>query len=229
MKFTAHNILLNNGEKTMGNDTILLGDSAVWKSILQSLDLFLPGTREERSKLRVVDLGCLEGGYAAEFAKLGFDTLGIEAREENIQKCNYVKEKMGLSNLNFAKDDVRNMPNYGRFDVVLCYGLLYHLNDPVDFLKIVSDCTNKLMFLNTHFAPEFDIHSGLSISIWLVRFKRGPGYWRVPKTTDCRLSQQLIKDVGFKHVFEQFDYTGDLFPNNYTAFYNRTMFLGVKG
>jgi SAM-dependent methyltransferase len=162
MKFTAHNILLSNGEKTMGENVILLGESEVWKSIVKTLDLFFPGTKEDRKKLRVVDLGCLEGGYAVEFAKLGFDTLGIEAREENLEKCNLVKNSLQLSNLNFVKDDVRNMKNYGTFDIVLCYGLLYHLNDPAEFLKTMSNSNSKLLFLNTHFAPERDIRYKLS-------------------------------------------------------------------
>lgn len=274
MKFTAHNILLNNGERTMGNETILLGESAVWKSILKSLDLFLPGTKEERRKLRVVDLGCLEGGYAAEFAKLGFDTLGIEAREENVQKCNYVKDNLNLPNLNFVTDDVRNMSTYGRFDVVLCYGLLYHLHDPVEFLKIASNCTNKLLFLNTHFAPESDIRYALGP---LNNYVIGPVQKRIRAlefTRNYRLSPitkvdgyrgrwynewsqgsnkaaiekllwasfnnhksfwlckkdltRALQNVGFNHVFEQFDHTGDLFPDNYTHFYNRTMFVGIK-
>lgn len=157
MKFTAHNILLSDGTKTLSPNEILLSESEVWKSIVRTLDLLFPGTKEERKKLRVADLGALEGGYAVEFAKLGFDTLGIEAREENIKKCNLVKESLNLSNLNFVKDDVRNMGNYGKFDIVLCYGLLYHLNDPANFLKIMSNSNTKLLFLNTHYAPEMDV------------------------------------------------------------------------
>ncbi len=274
MKFTAHNILLDNGEKTMGDSVVLLGESAVWQSILKSLDLFLPGTREERSKMRVVDLGCLEGGYAVEFAKLGFDTLGIEAREENIQNCNYVKDNLNLPNLNFVRDDVRNMSNYGKFDIVLCYGLLYHLDDPTDFLKIVSSCTTRLLFLNTHFAPEFDIRYELeplntyfiaplqkrtrillfSQNYRLSRITKVNGYrgrWMKEWSRNSNKATiekllwasynnhrsfwlckkdltQALHDANFDNVFEQFDYTGDLMPHNYTFFYNRTMFVGVK-
>lgn len=274
MKFTAHNILLNNGKKTMGDEAVLLGESAVWQSILKSLNLFLPGSREERSKLRVADLGCLEGGYAVEFAKCGFETIGIEAREENIQKCNYVKDNLNLPNLSFVKDDVRNMPNYGRFDVVLCYGLLYHLNDPVDFLKIMSSCTNKVLFLNTHFASEFDIRYNLGPlnKFFIAPIQKRTGLLEFTKnhrlspitkvdgyrgrwfrewsrsSTKADIENLLwasynnhqsfwlckkdltkaIQDTGFNHVFEQFDYTGDLFPHNYTHFYDRTMFIGLK-
>lgn len=274
MQFTAHNVLLNNGKRTLSDQEILLADSAVWSSIKNTVDLFLPGTAQERSKLRTVDLGCLEGGYAAEFARMGFDSLGIEAREENIAKCNYVKEGLNLPNLHFAQDDVRNLANYGKFDVTLCYGLLYHLNDPVDFLGRISANTNKLLLLNTHFAPERDIRYELGplnryfiapiqkrtkilehqVNYRLSSITRNEGYrgrWFKEWTpgTDKRKIEKLLwasynnsrsfwlckKDltqalhkVGFSSVFEQFNYTGDLFPDHYTQYYNRTMFVAVK-
>ena len=161
MQFTAHNILLSSGEKTIPGDAVLLSESALWKSIVKTTDLFLPSTREERSRMRVADLGCLEGGYAVEFAKLGFQTLGIEARQDNLDKCNFVKSNLQLSNLEFVKDDVRNIENYGRFDIVLCYGLLYHLNDPVSFIRTLNRVTKKLLLLSTHYAPFHDVRYSL--------------------------------------------------------------------
>lgn len=274
MKFTAHNILLNNGQKTMGDDSILLSDSAVWSSIKKTVDLFIPPTAGDRSKMRVVDLGCLEGGYAAEFARMGFDSLGIEARAENIENCNYVKDNLGLSNLNFAQDDVRNMANYGKFDITLCYGLLYHLNDPAAFLKLISGCTTKMLLLNTHFAPETDIRYRLGplnkyfiapiqkrtrlfehqYNYRLSPITENEGYkgrwfkeW-TPGTKKEKIEKLLwasynnhrsfwltkkeltkaMHAAGFNSVFEQFDYTGDLFRENYTQYYNRTMFVAIK-
>jgi SAM-dependent methyltransferase len=273
MKWTGHNIQLSNGDKTFG-DTILLGESATWKSIVNSLDLFFPGKKEERKKLRVVDLGCLEGGYAVEFAKLGFDTLGIDAREENIQKCNFVKSDLGLTNLNFAKDDVRNLANYGKFDIVLCYGLLYHLNDPFAFLKTISNCTNKLLFLNTHYATECDVryrlgplnnhllgplqkrtkfleftknyrlgpitsHEGYR-GRWFKEYKKNESAGKIEKmlwasyNNDksfwlCKKDLTLaLHEVKFNSVFEQFNYTGDMYPHDFSYYYSRSMFVGVK-
>jgi len=273
-KFTAHNILLNNGKKTLDDNVILLGESAVWKSIESSLNLFVPHTKEERSRLRVVDLGCLEGGYAVEFARMGFDTLGIEVREENISKCNYVKSNLDLPNLKFVKDDVRNIASYGKFDIVLCYGLLYHLNDPIDFLTKVSNCNNKLIFLNTHFAPELDLRYNLGFlnnyfiapiqkrtglfkfeeNFRLSRLQSNEGYkgrWRKEWRKGASLIKRekglwssydndksfwLIKkdltkalhSAKYDHVFEQFNFTGDILPDNYTDFYKRSMFVAVK-
>ena len=197
MEFTAHNILLDNGEKTMKKDYVLLSESALWKSIEKTLNNFLvldPG--QDKSKLRVVDLGCLEGGYAVQFARMGFDTLGIEVRKENIDKCNYAKSHLNLPNLQFAQDDVRNMAKYGKFDVTLCYGLLYHLDDPINFINIISKCTTKMLFLHTHYAPEHDFRYlfGRRINKYIIN----PIQKRVPfldTTKNYKLSK-IIENEG---------------------------------
>lgn len=156
-EFTAHNILLDNDERTMG-DSPLLCETSQWKSVAKTVKLFF-GDR----KLRIVDLGCLEGGYAVEFARLGHDVLGVEAREENIKSCLYVKYNLNLPNLNFIKDDVRNLRNLGEFDIVFCYGLLYHLDNPVNFIQSMSKASKSMMLLNTHYAVEHDWRYDLGI------------------------------------------------------------------
>lgn len=271
MIFTSHNIKLNNGHCTIGADKILLADSAMWTSIAKSISLFIG---KDCTGLRAVDLGCLEGGYSAELAKLGFDTLGIEARQENINKCNYVKDNLDLPNLNFVTDDVRNLGQYGKFDVTVCYGLLYHLNDPAAFLKTISDCTTKVLFLNTHFAPERDLryrfsslnryliapiqkrtklfeyqqnyrlspmtHNEGYTGRWYREWSKNAGKEKIEKMLWASYNNnksfwlrkkdltKAIHAAGFKSVFEQFDYTGDLSPDNYTFRFNRTMFVAVK-
>lgn len=276
MKFTAHNVLLSNGEKTMPSEQVLLSESRVWKSIVNTLELLhlLPDSLEARSKIRVADLGCLEGGYALEFAKLGFDTLGIEAREENLANCNFLKKDAGLSNLNFVKDDVRNLSNYGEFDIVLCYGLLYHLNDPVAFLNLLGKTTKKLLLLNTHFAPERDFRYQLGPvnqyfigpiqkRVKILNFARNyrlskmttnegyRGRWYKEWQPNAKRSviegflwasynndksfwlrkkdlTTVMHKAGFDSVFEQFNYTGDIMPDNYTEYFSRAMFVGIK-
>ncbi|WP_018630040.1 class I SAM-dependent methyltransferase [Niabella aurantiaca] len=274
MNFTAHNIRLNGQTTTMPADTPILAESVMWQAIAETVDLFFPKGREERSGMKVVDLGCLEGGYTAEFARMGFDALGIEARADNFRNCNLVKENLGLPNLNFVQDDVRNMARYGPFDISLCYGLLYHLNDPVHFLKTVADSTKKLLLLNTHFAPEHDIryylgpvnryflapiqkrtrflehqknfrlspitlHEGYR-GRWYKEWNKHANKSKVEKILWASYNNnrsfwlckkdltKVLHNAGFKHVFEQFNFTGDLVPDHYTSRYNRTMFVALK-
>ena len=117
------------------------------------LDAAFPGSKEH---LRIADLGCLEGGYSVEFARLGFQTLGIDVRESNIEACRYVQSKVALPNLNFAQDDVWNIPAHGMFDGVFCCGLLYHLDRPAEFLKVLSGVTKRVLILQTHFSQAGD-------------------------------------------------------------------------
>ena len=106
--------------------------------------------------LTLVDLGCLEGGMTLEFARLGFDALGIEVRESNYACCRYLLDHAGemRGRLRFERDDAWNLEKYGRFDVVFCGGLLYHLDEPRRYLDILAAATRKVLILNTHFATE---------------------------------------------------------------------------
>ena len=70
------------------------------------------------------------GHYAIEFAMQGATVVGIEGRESNVQKAIFAKDILNLENLTFYQDDVRNLSaeKYGQFDIVLCSGILYHLD-----------------------------------------------------------------------------------------------------
>ena len=81
------------------------------------------------AETRILDLACLEGMFAVELARRGARVLGVEARAGNVARSRFAKEALGLDNLEFVQDDVRNLSRakYGTFPVVLCMGILYHL------------------------------------------------------------------------------------------------------
>lgn len=149
IEFTAHNIRLDDGTLTKPDVGHTMEAYPWFVSAKRILDSVFPG---DKRHLRLADLGCLEGGYAVEFGRMGFQVLGIEVREENIAVCDYVKSKTNLPNLEFVKDNAWNIVNYGMFDVVFCCGLLYHLDKPKEFLNTISTITKRLLFLQTHFS-----------------------------------------------------------------------------
>ena len=105
---------------------------------------------------RVLDLGCLEGYFSVECALRGLDVLGVDVREVNLKKCEFVKSVLCVSNLRFAVDDVMNVTreHYGAFDVVLALGLLYHLEDPFTFLAQIAELCDGFLVLDTLVALE---------------------------------------------------------------------------
>jgi hypothetical protein len=151
IEFTSHNIRLDDGSLTKPDKRYSMDANESFLSARRLLDSVFPG---DKHHYRLADLGCLEGGFAVEFARMGFQVLGIEVREANIAACNYVKANTNLPNLEFVKDDARNIAKYGLFDVVFCSGLLYHLDKPKEFLNTLSAVTTKLLILQTHFSTD---------------------------------------------------------------------------
>ncbi|TCP64279.1 class I SAM-dependent methyltransferase [Baia soyae] len=111
-------------------------------------------SNKEMNDLRILDLACLEGQYAIEFALHGAEVVGIEGREVNIQKAIFAKDVLSLPNITFIQDDVRNLSKkkYGSFDVVFCSGIFYHLNTPdvFHFLENIYDVCTGFVIFDTH-------------------------------------------------------------------------------
>ncbi len=122
-------------------------------------------------QLRVLDLACLEGHYTIEFALHGARAVGIEIREANLTKARFLKQQLGIHNVEFYQDDVRNLSEakYGRFDVVLCAGLLYHLDSPAvfEFIDRISEVCDRLAVFETY----------VSLKAAVPQVYKGKTYW----------------------------------------------------
>lgn len=167
--FTAHNIVLDDGTCTRPEAQDTMREHPWCVAAQRTLNTVFPG---DKSKFRVADLGCLEGGYAVEFARMGFQVLGLEVRESNIAACQYVKSRVALPNLEFVQDNAWNIARHGRFDAVFCCGLLYHLDRPRDFLALLASVTSKCLLLQTHFAHGDTQADGSAIPSPIVRGMR---------------------------------------------------------
>ena len=245
--FTAHNMVLADGSLSIPGE-ILLEEHPLPKAVLRTLDAFFPRRRD--GEFSIVDLGCLEGGYTALFARAGFDALGIDGRPANIERCEFGPGQLGLQGLRFVCDDVHNLAAYGTFDATFCCGLLYHLDDPIAFLRLASKMTRRVLILQTHFATdsvpprfpnlsELTTHEGVS----------GRWYSEHPEdaTEEEMLSQawssignrrsfwvekrhllQTLVDVGFAPVFEQYDSLYNVVEDDYIAEWGRSLFVAVR-
>ena len=118
--WTAHNIQLRDDIYTIAPE--IIGDEVKLRRIVQCVLDLVGGSVEG---LRILDLACLEGLYAIEFARHKATCLGIEGREANVEKARFAKQVLLLDNLEFTQDDVRNptIEKHGQFDVVLCLGI----------------------------------------------------------------------------------------------------------
>jgi predicted RNA methylase len=147
--WTAHNIHLGHGLYTL--DPQEAGQGVVLRRIAQVIQDI---AHRPIPELRILDLACLEGLYGIELALQGARAVGIEGRQTNIEKARFVKQILNLTNLDLIQDDIRHIraARYGRFDVVICAGILYHLGVPdvFSFLEQIFDMCTDLAIFETH-------------------------------------------------------------------------------
>jgi SAM-dependent methyltransferase len=247
LPFTGHNLALADGTLSMPGE-ILLEENPLPQAVLRTLDAFFPNRGD--GEFSVVDLGCLEGGYTALFARAGFSALGIDGRPENIARCEFGAGGLGLPHLRFARDDVHNLEAYGSFDATFCCGLLYHLDDPVAFLRMVGRLTRRVLILQTHFAtdsrpPQFPDLSELTTNEgvqgrWYTEHPEdateeemlGNAWSSIGNTrsfwVEKRHLLQTLVDVGFAPVFEQYDWLHHAVTDEHIEEWGRGLFVAVR-
>ena len=152
-EWTGHNIPITASESTLGPSSELIGENrrtVVIKSLVRRI--FGPRT------ISVLDLGALEGGLSFEMAREGWTATGVEGRETNFRKAQLIASYYALPNLRFVQKDVKELtPEVdGRFDVILCCGLLYHLDEPIAHLRQLASLLSDdgMLFLDTHVVPD---------------------------------------------------------------------------
>lgn len=173
--WTAHNVRLPDGSLTLSPGERV---GAGWKvqRAVQAIGDLVGRPWED---LRILDLGCLEGQFAVEFALRGARVTAVEGRRANLAKAEFCRDAFGLERLELRCDDVRNLSAaaYGTFDVVLCSGILYHLDAPdaFEFLARVAEVCTRLALVDTHVSLR-----RLATAEWRGRTYHGRWYVEFP-------------------------------------------------
>lgn len=149
-EWTDHNIQLTDDVYTIAPA------GTVSPKLQRILQIVSDISRKPLREIRVLDLACLEGQYAIEFALQGAQVLAIEGRETSIEKARFAKRALNLQNLEFLQGDVCELSpeTHGRFDVVLCLGILYHLDHPdvFSFIERIANTCNGVAVFDTYVA-----------------------------------------------------------------------------
>jgi tRNA (mo5U34)-methyltransferase len=100
---------------------------------------------------RVLDVACNCGGFSIEAAKSGADyVLGIDVVDRYLDQANFLKRALGQEEVEFRKLAVEDVQrSLGSFDVTFCFGILYHLENPVQGMKQLASVTERVMVVDT--------------------------------------------------------------------------------
>ena len=84
-------------------------------------------------RCRVLELGCGPGGNLVPLAELlpGSEFVGVDLSASQIARARADAAAVGASNLRFEALDIRDVPDWGPFDYVVCHGVFSWVPDDV--------------------------------------------------------------------------------------------------
>lgn len=239
-----YDIPLSDGIWTRGNEGL---SHTRLKRIVQIVSDI---SKKPLDKIKVLDLGSLEGQFSLEFAYHGSETVGLEIREANVVKSNFCKENLKLTNVKFIQDDVRKITwqSHGKYDVIICSGLLYHLTgyDSIELMPKLYEMANDIVIIDTHIAlepkdtwttPSGKHYNGKTIVEHTQDDTEEVKEARVLASSGNDISfwftrpslVNLMLDSGFSSVYEAFGPVHLNFGQDGVEHNDRCTFVGLKG
>jgi FkbM family methyltransferase len=93
------------------------------------------------------------GFFSKVLSDSGLDVRGFDGRDENIHEA-----RQRYPDIPFDQGDVEDssIMRLGSFDLVLCFGLLYHLESPLRAIRHLRHLTRKVLLLESMCFPDTD-------------------------------------------------------------------------
>jgi SAM-dependent methyltransferase len=97
-----------------------------------------------------VDVGCGFGYFSGLLQSVGMDVLGVDGRVENATEA-----QRRLPGVRFATCNAEDpaLRGFGKFDLVFCFGLLYHLENPMLAISHLKELTKRLLLVESVIFP----------------------------------------------------------------------------
>lgn len=117
----------------------------------KALRKYLEGKRSDF--LDALDISCHEGYFSILLREYFNDVVGIDKNQQSLTKAKLISRVMGRSDIEFSKSALEEWPTRRGADFVLCYGLLYHVENPIEVLRKVAALTKKSVCIETQVLP----------------------------------------------------------------------------
>jgi len=177
-------------------------DAAQTNELLNLLRIFEMESKIKLEEKNILDAGSGSGhritNTAQFFKKCNF--LGIDISETSLDIANELKNKKNIKNIQFQKHNVMTgVEDLGKFDIVLCMGVLHHLSNPSKGLQMLTKTLQDDGMIFLYLYGKLGGHKRMlnkeMISILLDK-----------KKSNYDLGIELVRDLGLN----KFDYGWNL-------------------
>lgn len=105
-----------------------------------------------------LDVGCGLGYFSGLLQSLGLDVTAVDGRPENAVEASRRNPGVKFHAYNAEDSALRAL---GKFDLVFCFGLLYHLENPLLAIRHLHAMTGRLLLIEAVIFPGDDPIMGL--------------------------------------------------------------------
>ncbi len=166
---------------------------------LKALDLY--GFPHDFAGKTVLDIGCNAGFYSF-VAKLrgASSVLGLDLQRHYIDQALLMRQILGID-VDFRQVDGHALDErLGSFDIVINTGVIYHLQNPMDFLTKIAAITRETMYLETEALTD----PKLAEYAWFIegKYAQDPSNWWVVRPDLCRAhgASGWVQDGGLSGI-----------------------------
>jgi SAM-dependent methyltransferase len=118
---------------------------------LAALANVLPPLIARQGLRTALDIGCGLGFFAAYLHSLGLDVLALDGRSDNVEEA-----RRRHPGIRFELADIEDpaVLQRGKFDLVFCFGLLYHLENPFLAVRHLHALSAKVLLVEGIVFPD---------------------------------------------------------------------------
>jgi tRNA (mo5U34)-methyltransferase len=106
---------------------------------------------DNKDDLTAIDFSSHQGFFSLELAKHCKSVRGLEFQQRHVDSACLIRNALGVRNVEFIRENLETMPRgkHEPADVVICFGLMYNLENPIGVLRRARELTKKVLLIET--------------------------------------------------------------------------------
>ena len=110
-----------------------------------------PDFASSGDNLTAIDFSSHQGFFSLALAKRCKSVLGLEYQRRHVELARLIRDALGVKNVEFREENLETMSPgaHPPADIVICFGLLYNLENPIGVLRRARELTKRVLLVET--------------------------------------------------------------------------------